>query len=74
MDSEPQAKFGTGEGGGCVVEQLAQGICGKGAMRGAEWSQGEAQLVVDDLKVGGCAEQLVQQGPALLVGACVVGA
>ena len=74
MDSEPQPEFGTRESGGSVVEQLAQGFCGEGAMGGAEWSQGEAQLVVGDLKVGGCAEQLVQQRSALLTGAGVVWA
>ena len=74
MDGEAQAEVGAGEDVSVSVSVLAEGRDGVGAVRRAERGEGDAELAVGDVDVGGGAEELVEEGAALVVGAGVVRA
>jgi hypothetical protein len=55
-----------------LVEHLAEGLGGVRSMRRAERSQGDMQLAIGDADVACSGEQLMQQGPPLLIDTGVV--
>jgi hypothetical protein len=69
-EADPQAR--TQEDCCCLVEDPTERLSSVRAMWGAERSQGDVELAIGDANVAGSGEQLMQQGPSLLIDTRVV--